>query len=76
MRAPPAASLSAAARRRSRSEVRELADADKPEIIKAFVDRFASQVQRFFEVKAGSPPDAFRDVCSRTPVFELVADSS
>ena len=54
--------------------VRELDDADKPEIIKAFLDRFASQVQRFFEVPAGSPADAFRTVASRTPVFELVAD--
>ena len=64
-------------RRGSSSEslaVRELADADKPEIIKAFLDRFASQVQRFFEVPAGSPAAAFGAVASRTPVFELVAD--
>ena len=53
--------------------VREIADADKPEIIKAFLDKFASQVQRFFEVPAGSPADAFRATASRTPVFELVA---
>ena len=53
--------------------VRELADADKPEIIKAFLDRFASQVQRFFDVPAGSPVDAFRASASRTPVFELIA---
>ena len=53
--------------------VRELADADKPEIIKAFLDRFASQVQRFFDVPAGSPVDAFRAGASRTPVFELIA---
>jgi deazaflavin-dependent oxidoreductase (nitroreductase family) len=55
--------------------VRELADADKPEIIKAFLDRYASQVQRFFDVKAGSPVDAFRAAAARTPVFELVAGS-
>jgi deazaflavin-dependent oxidoreductase (nitroreductase family) len=53
--------------------IRELADADKPEVIKAFVDRFKSQVQRFFDVPAGSPADAFRATASRTPVFELVA---
>ena len=53
--------------------VREIADADKPEIIKAFLDRFASQVQRFFDVKAGSPVDAFHASASRTPVFELIA---
>ena len=44
-------------------------------IIKAFLDRYASQVQRFFDVPAGSPADAFRAVASRTPVFELVADA-
>jgi deazaflavin-dependent oxidoreductase (nitroreductase family) len=63
-------------RRGSSSEsftVRELADTDKPEIIKAFLDRFKSQVQRFFEVPAGSPADAFRATASRTPVFELTA---
>lgn len=55
--------------------VRELADANKPEIIKAFLDRYASQVQRFFDVPAGSPAQAFRTVASRTPVFELLADA-
>jgi deazaflavin-dependent oxidoreductase (nitroreductase family) len=65
-------------RRGSRAEslmVRELAGADKPEVIKAFLDRFASQVQRFFDVPAGSPADAFRATAQRTPVFELVAGS-
>src|SRR5271170_7559646 len=63
-------------RRGSASEslmVREIADADKPEVIKAFLNKFASQVQRFFDVPAGSPADAFRATASRTPVFELVA---
>lgn len=55
--------------------VRELPDADKPEIIKAFLDRYASQVQRFFDVPAGSPADAFRATATRTPVFELIAGS-
>src|ERR1700735_1760806 len=53
--------------------VRELADVEKPQVRKAFLDKFASQVQRFFEVPAGSPADAFRATASRTPVFELVA---
>ena len=52
--------------------VHEIADADKPEVIKAFLDRFASQVQRFFDVPAGSPADAFRATATRTPVFELI----
>ena len=66
-------------RRGSRAEsmsVRELADADKPEILKAFLDKFASQVQRFFDVPAGSPADAFKPAAPRTPVFELIAEAS
>jgi deazaflavin-dependent oxidoreductase (nitroreductase family) len=54
---------------------RELADVDKPEIIKAFLDRFASQVQRFFKVQAGAPVDDFRPIAARTPVFELTPKS-
>ncbi len=52
--------------------VREYADADKPEIVKAFLDRFASQVQQFFDVPAGSPVAAFGPAAQRTPVFELI----
>ena len=63
-------------RRGSSSEslmVRELADADKPEVIKAFLDRFKSQVQRFFDVPpAGSPARRVsRHRPRATPVFEL-----
>jgi deazaflavin-dependent oxidoreductase (nitroreductase family) len=54
--------------------VRELADADtdKAAVIKAFLDRYASQVQQFFDVPAGSPAEAFRAAALRTPVFELI----
>src|SRR5260370_16618370 len=39
--------------------VRELTDADKPEIIKAFLDRFKSQVHPFFTLPPASPPAPF-----------------
>ncbi len=55
--------------------VRELADSDKPRILKAFLDRYASQVQRFFEVPSGSAEDSFRAHASSKPVFELIAGS-
>ena len=52
--------------------LREISDADKPDILSAYLDRFKRQVQRFFPVAAGSPRDAFVPVASRYPVFELI----
>jgi len=63
-------------RKGSRQEslaIRELADTEKPRILKAFLDRFASQVQRFFDLPAGSPEESFRASAPRKPVFELIA---
>jgi deazaflavin-dependent oxidoreductase (nitroreductase family) len=62
-------------RRGRRSEsyrLRALADAEKPPIVKAYLDRFHREVQRFFPVPAGSPVEAFAEVASRYPAFELV----
>ncbi len=42
--------------------------------MKAFLDRYAAQVQDFFTVKAGAPVDAFAAMAPSTPVFELTAD--
>jgi len=36
-------------------------EAEKPAILTAYPDRFASTVQRYFEVRAGSPVEAFRE---------------
>jgi deazaflavin-dependent oxidoreductase (nitroreductase family) len=54
---------------------RELADAEKPAVLKAFLDRYSSQVQQFFSVQAGSPADAFASMAPSTPVFELTPES-
>jgi hypothetical protein len=54
-----------------RCRVIAVPDADKPPILKAFLDAYGSQVQRFFPVKAGSPAEAFREMAPRAPVFEL-----
>ncbi len=53
---------------------RELADADKPAVLKAFLDKYASQVQQFFTAQAGSAADAFASMAPSTPVFELIAE--
>jgi deazaflavin-dependent oxidoreductase (nitroreductase family) len=52
--------------------VRELGDDEKPPMLKAFLERYASQVQRFYSVQAGAPADAFREMAPRRPVFELI----
>ncbi len=59
-----------------RCRVVAIPDADKPPILKAFLDAYASQVQRFFPVKAGSPAEAFREMAPQAPVFELQSMST
>jgi hypothetical protein len=51
--------------------LQEVPDSSKPEILKAYLDRFKREVQRFFPVKAGSPPEAFAPLAGRYPAFEL-----
>lgn len=58
-------------RRRERCRLRPVPDAEKPEILRAYLDRFAPTVQRYFPVKAGAAAEAFAPVAARYPVFEL-----
>ena len=58
--------------RREELRVRAVADADKPELLKAYLDRFKLTVQRYFPLPAGSAGDAFVPLASRYPVFELL----
>jgi deazaflavin-dependent oxidoreductase (nitroreductase family) len=60
-------------RMRQAYRVRELSDAEKPKLLKTYLDRFSTTVQRYFPVRAGSPSEAFSDVTSRYPVFELLS---
>jgi hypothetical protein len=59
------------AMRRYRYAVREIAAEARPPLLKAYLDRFAKQVQRFFPVPQGSAVEAFTDLAPRYPVFEL-----
>ena len=52
--------------------VRAVPDAEKPEILKAYLDRYRLTVQRYFAVRARSEPAAFVAVADRYPVFELL----
>jgi deazaflavin-dependent oxidoreductase (nitroreductase family) len=61
-------------RTRQRYRIRPIPDASKPELLKAYLDRFRTTVQRYFPVPAGSPPQAFTEVADNYPVFELILD--
>jgi deazaflavin-dependent oxidoreductase (nitroreductase family) len=52
--------------------LRPIPNAEKPEILKSYLERYKSAVQRYFPVPAGSPDAAFRDIASNYPVFELL----
>lgn len=56
---------------REKVRLRSIADEEKPEILKAYLDRFKPTVQRYFPVPAGSPVDSFVPLSARYPVFEL-----
>ncbi len=53
--------------------LRAIPDADKPEILKAYLDSFKREVQRYFPVAAGSPVEAFGPLAESYPAFELIA---
>jgi len=59
------------AMRRHRYAVHELPPAMRPPVLKAYLDRFASEVQRFFPVPKGSAVESFNDLATRYPAFEL-----
>lgn len=49
-----------------------IADGDKLEFLKTYLDRYPGAVQRYFPIQAGSPAEAFRGLAGNYPVFELV----
>jgi deazaflavin-dependent oxidoreductase (nitroreductase family) len=53
-------------------QLRALHDVEKPEVLKAYLDRFKLTVQRYFPIPAGSPVRDFVSLASRYPVFELI----
>jgi hypothetical protein len=59
------------AMRRRRYTVRELPHTMRPPLLKAYLDRFAGEVQRFFPVPKGSAVELFNDLAASYPVFEL-----
>src|ERR1700688_965301 len=59
------------AMRRQRYTVRELPPSVRPPVVKAYLDRFAAEVQRFSPVPKGSATEPFKELALSYPVFEL-----
>ena len=58
--------------KRQKFRIRVVPNEEKPEILKAYLDRFKLTVQRYFPVRAGSEPWDFVEVTERYPVFEVL----
>ncbi len=56
---------------RQKYRIRVVPNEEKPEILKAYLDRFKLTVQQYFPVRAGSDSRAFSEIAERYPVFEL-----
>ena len=54
--------------------LRAVQDAEKLQILKAYLDSFKTEVQRYFPTPAGSPPEQFSAISGSYPAFELMAD--
>ncbi len=52
--------------------VEEIGAPEKLAILKEYLDRYHSAVQRYFTVRAGSSAEAFAEVAGKYPVFELI----
>lgn len=59
---------------RRKFRLRPIPDAEKPQILKAYLDTFKREVQRYFPIPAGSPPEAFAAIAGSYPAFELLGD--
>src|SRR5262249_12308754 len=58
--------------RRRHFALRELAEAQRQPVLKAYLDAYAREVQRFFPVPKGAPVAVFEALAPRYPVFELI----
>jgi deazaflavin-dependent oxidoreductase (nitroreductase family) len=59
-------------RERSRFRLQPLDGPEKLRILQAYLDRFRREVQTYFPVAAGSPPEAFEPIAENYPAFELI----
>jgi len=53
-------------------QVRLVPAAERPPILKDYLERYRSAVQRYFEIRAGAPVEDFKAIVEDYPVLELV----
>jgi deazaflavin-dependent oxidoreductase (nitroreductase family) len=58
--------------RRLTFKLRPLTDSEKPEILKSYLMRYSVAVQRFFPVRPDAPVQAFAEIATGYPAFELI----
>lgn len=63
--------LKRGARRKYR--LRALADSEKPEVLKTYLNRYKSAVGKFFPVKPEAPVEEFAKIAGEYPAFELTS---
>jgi deazaflavin-dependent oxidoreductase (nitroreductase family) len=59
---------------RQNFHLRSIPDVDKPQILKAYLDTFKREVQRYFPIAADSPVESFAAITESYPAFELLPD--
>jgi deazaflavin-dependent oxidoreductase (nitroreductase family) len=59
-------------RLRTQFRLRVVLDAEKPKILKAYLNRFRRMSGRFFPIPASAPSSALASIAARYPVFELI----
>ena len=52
--------------------LRALNDEEKLEVLRLYLDSYKREVQKYFDVPAGSGAAAFRSTANRYPAFELI----
>lgn len=62
--------------RRQSYRLRAIPDAEKPPLLKAYLDSFKSTVQRYFPMPAESDVQDFVAIAANYPVFELEATAA
>ena len=52
--------------------LRTLSEAEKPEVLKEYLTRYKSAVQKFFPIQPDASMDAFAKIAENYPAFELI----
>jgi deazaflavin-dependent oxidoreductase (nitroreductase family) len=58
---------------RENIRLHRISDEPKPEVLKAYLDRYKLTVQRYFAIPAGSPVEDFKPLTGEYPVFEIIS---